>query len=75
MTTRALDTDKERTEQYDAVAIANGHYAVPFIPDIPGIKEWNERYPGRIMHSKFYRRPEDFKGKVRFHSTSALQSR
>jgi len=64
VTTHALTTGNEQTQEYDAVTIANGHFAVPFIPDLPGIKQWNERNPGVISHSKFYRRPDVFKNKV-----------
>lgn len=49
--------------KFDAVAICNGHFNVPFIPDVPGIAEWNKAYPGSILHSMFYRRPEDYAGK------------
>ncbi|KAF2841287.1 flavin dependent monooxygenase [Patellaria atrata CBS 101060] len=44
---------------YDAVVVASGHFNVPFIPDIVGITEWDEMYPGVISHSKFYRKPEE----------------
>ena len=55
-------TTKERIcERYDAVIVANGHYTIPFVPDVQGLKEWNLAYPGFIIHSKAYRRPEDFK--------------
>ncbi|KAK5071944.1 monooxygenase [Lithohypha guttulata] len=50
-------------QEWIAVVVANGHYTVPHIPSIPGIKEFNERYPDVIMHSKAYRRPEDYTGK------------
>lgn len=48
---------------YDAIVIASGHYSAPYVPDIPGIREWNKRYPGIISHSKFYQRRQDFWGK------------
>lgn len=48
---------------YDAVVVANGHYTVPYVPDIKGIANWNATYPGAIIHSKAYRKPEDFTGK------------
>lgn len=50
-------------EVYDAVVVANGHYTVPYVPDIKGIAEWNARHPGRIIHSKAYRKPEEFTDK------------
>jgi len=59
-----LTSGAQETHEYDAIAVASGHYTVPFIPDIPGISEWNKAYPGRISHSKFFRRPEEYKGQV-----------
>lgn len=55
---------KENT--YDAVVVANGHFAVPFIPQIKGMKEWSERYPGVVSHSMYYQQPEDYQDLVRF---------
>lgn len=60
VTTRNLLTNTETSSTYDAVIVANGHFIVPHIPSIPGIKEWASRHPGRTSHSKYYRRPEDF---------------
>ncbi|KAK5462910.1 monooxygenase [Exophiala xenobiotica] len=55
---------KATTRQtYDAVVVANGHYTVPYVPDIKGIADWNAMYPGVVLHSKAYRKPEDFKDK------------
>lgn len=47
---------------FDAVVVANGHFNVPYIPSVPGIDAWNEAYPGTILHSKFYRKPEQYGG-------------
>ena len=58
-----LRTNRCREDNYDAVAVANGHYSVPVIPDIPGIQQWNNAYPDRIIHSKFYRSRQRFKDK------------
>lgn len=63
VTTRGIRDSKESQEVFDAVIVANGHFIVPYLPDIPGIKGWNERYPGSITHSKYFRRAEDFTGK------------
>lgn len=59
---RYIDFKSNETAEsaYDAIVVASGHYTVPFIPDIPGIREWNKRYPGIISHSKFYSRPQKF---------------
>lgn len=62
--TRDLVTMEEKEERYDAVIVANGHFIVPYVPDIEGIKEWNDKYPGIISHSKYFRKPEEFEGKV-----------
>ena len=53
------------SEEYDAVVVASGHYAVPFIPVIPGLKEFAARYPGSVEHTKYYRGPEKYRGKVK----------
>ncbi|PVH99270.1 FAD/NAD(P)-binding domain-containing protein [Periconia macrospinosa] len=63
VTVRNLHSNNQSTEIFNAVIVANGHFIVPQIPDIPGIREWNERYPGSITHSKYYRRASDFAGK------------
>ncbi|EMC91058.1 hypothetical protein BAUCODRAFT_126983 [Baudoinia panamericana UAMH 10762] len=57
------ETGTIEEEEYDAVIVANGHFNVPYIPEVPGIEEWNKAYPGTISHSKFYRRPEEYTGK------------
>lgn len=49
--------------KFDAVVVASGHYNMPRIPDIPGLKEFKERFPDRVMHSKGYRSPSLFKNK------------
>ncbi|KAJ5510479.1 hypothetical protein N7453_002582 [Penicillium expansum] len=51
------------SEEYDAVVVASGHYAVPFIPVIPGLKEFAARYPGSVEHTKHYRGPQKYQGK------------
>ncbi|KAI9834564.1 MAG: hypothetical protein M1819_002940 [Sarea resinae] len=58
-----LQAGEEKEEVYDAVVVANGHYSVPYIPDIQGLAEWNKRYPGVVSHSKSFRTPDAFKDK------------
>ena len=58
-----LNTGSVSSDLYDAVVVANGHYTVPSLPRIKGIEEWNKAYPGSILHSKAYRRPEDYTSK------------
>ena len=62
---RSLRSGVEEQLEYDAVVVASGHFTVPFVPDIPNIREWNEKYPGSLDHSKFFRKPEDYRDKVR----------
>ena len=50
-------------ETFDAVAVASGHFDVPYIPPVSGMEEWNKAYPEVITHSKFYRKPEDYAGR------------
>ncbi|KAJ4244774.1 hypothetical protein NW762_014351 [Fusarium torreyae] len=44
-------------EDFDAVILANGHYAVPWVPQVKGLEAYMEKFPGRVIHSKFYRSP------------------
>ncbi|KPM37049.1 hypothetical protein AK830_g9520 [Neonectria ditissima] len=50
-------------ETFDAVVVATGHYYVPFIPAIPGLVDYDQKFPGRIKHTKHYRTTEEFKDK------------
>ncbi|CAK7217431.1 hypothetical protein SCUCBS95973_003149 [Sporothrix curviconia] len=50
-------------ETFDAVVVANGRYSLPYLPDIPGLADYAERFPGRIRHSKHFRSADDFAGK------------
>jgi cation diffusion facilitator CzcD-associated flavoprotein CzcO len=61
---RNIRTRIDQEEICDVVIVANGHFIVPYIPKIKGLKVWNEKYPGVISHSKYYRKPDDFAGKV-----------
>lgn len=51
-------------ESFDAIAVASGHYSVPYIPHVDGLEQWARRYPGSIEHTKGYRSPENYRGKV-----------
>ena len=51
-------------ESFDALVVASGHYNIPWIPDIPGLREYDEKYPGRLLHSKHFRDATRFEGKV-----------
>ncbi|KAK1051402.1 monooxygenase [Friedmanniomyces endolithicus] len=50
-------------ETFDAVVVANGHFDIPYIPEVHGIQEWSTNYSGSISHSKFYRTPDQYAGK------------
>ena len=60
---RDLLSNERSIKEYDAVVIASGHYSVPFIPDIMGIRDWADANPDIISHSKYYRSAESFDGK------------
>jgi dimethylaniline monooxygenase (N-oxide forming) len=47
------------TENFDAIAICCGIYHEPKLPDFPG----QEKFKGKIIHSKFYKEPSIFSGK------------
>lgn len=61
--TRNLRTSVTQSGIYDAVVVASGHFTVPYLPDIPGIQNWDKSYPGAILHSKLYDSPEIFRNK------------
>ncbi|QIW96781.1 hypothetical protein AMS68_002299 [Peltaster fructicola] len=58
--TRKVHLASSKTEIFDAVIVASGHFNVPYIPPVDGIEAWQEAYPGSISHSKFFRRPETY---------------
>ncbi|KAJ4294328.1 hypothetical protein N0V90_008018 [Kalmusia sp. IMI 367209] len=57
------DQDIWWQEHFDAVVVATGHYNVPAVPQIPGLVEFDEKYPGRIQHSKHYQTVERYRDK------------
>jgi len=59
----SLQTRQISVHHYDAVVVANGHYTVPSVPEIDGLEAWNKDYPGAVIHSKAYRKPEEYTGK------------
>jgi len=46
------------SDVYRAVIIASGRYGNPYIPNIPGMKQFS----GRILHAHDFHAPEDFDG-------------
>lgn len=51
-------------ETFDALVVATGHYNIPWLPDIPGLAEYDRQFPGKIIHSKHFRSADAFRGKV-----------
>ncbi|EEY17206.1 thiol-specific monooxygenase [Verticillium alfalfae VaMs.102] len=50
-------------ERFDALIVASGHYNIPWVPDIPGLVDFDVKFPGKILHSKHFRGPASFAGK------------
>ncbi|VEG51880.1 flavin-containing monooxygenase FMO [Mycolicibacterium aurum] len=48
-----------RTESFDHVIVATGHFSTPNVPEYPGF----ESFPGRILHSHDFRDAVEFAGK------------
>lgn len=51
------------TERFDAVVVASGHYAVPYVPAIAGLDDFEKQRPGSVLHSKQYRGRQAFAGR------------
>ncbi len=54
-----LVADQERSETFDFVVVATGHFSVPNLPKFEGI----EQFPGRVLHSHDFREAREFAGK------------
>ena len=54
-----LKKDETRSEEFDYVIIATGHFSAPNIPHFDGI----ETFPGRILHAHEFRSAKDFVNK------------
>ena len=48
-----------KSEIFDSVVVASGHFSVPFIPEYEGMNS----FPGRILHSHDFRDAEEFRNK------------
>ena len=48
-----------RTETFDYVIVASGHFSVPNVPEYPGFAQ----FPGRILHSHDFRDAQEFAGR------------
>jgi cation diffusion facilitator CzcD-associated flavoprotein CzcO len=56
-------------EKFDAVVVAGGHYSIPRFSPTRGLAEFAENHPGVVEHSKTYRGPEKYRGKVSLSKT------
>lgn len=56
---------ESKSEGYDAVIVASGHYNTPYCPGLPGQAEWLAAASGRrVVHSIRYDDPAEFSGKA-----------
>lgn len=58
-----LHNETTAEEEFDHLIIANGHNHYPYEPVIEGREEWERGAHRLILHSIFYRNPEDFKAR------------
>ena len=61
-----LDHTHNRTihARFDHLIVANGHNHYPYEPRFEGQQVWEGSAPGRkVLHSIFYREPEEFHGR------------
>lgn len=61
--TENLLDGRKSTATFDAVVVASGHYATPFVPAVRNIEAFHAAHPGVLSHAKAYRVPEDYAGK------------
>jgi trimethylamine monooxygenase len=59
VTVQTRDDGRTRTEEFDKVIVATGHFSTPNMPSFPGF----DQFPGRIMHSHDFRDAQEFTGK------------
>ena len=59
VTVQTRDDGRTRTEEFDKVIVATGHFSTPNMPSFEGF----DKFPGRIMHSHDFRDAQEFAGK------------
>ncbi|KAJ6256639.1 hypothetical protein Dda_8504 [Drechslerella dactyloides] len=59
-----LVTRQTGEDVFDAVVAAMGHYNVPYIPPMAGMTEFEDRHPGSILHSKYFRTAHGYENKT-----------
>lgn len=56
---RKIHSDAAMEEEFDALAICNGHYSLPLWPSVAGL----DKFKGMVLHSHSYRKPEPFRNR------------
>ena len=51
-----IETERNESDEFDFVIVANGHYSRPYLPRIFE----NSSFEGQIIHSHVYRNPESY---------------
>lgn len=59
VTVEDLYSSETRTEEFDYVIVASGHFSIPNMPAYEGF----ETFPGRVLHSHDFRDSREFAGK------------
>jgi trimethylamine monooxygenase len=59
VTVKDLVKDQMRTEMFDQVVVASGHFSTPNVPYFEGV----EAFPGRVLHAHDFRSANEFTGK------------
>lgn len=59
VTVESLGDAATRTEGFDHVIVATGHFSTPNVPEYPGF----DTFPGRVMHAHDFRDAQEFTGK------------
>jgi hypothetical protein len=59
VTVESRDDGSTRTEEFDHVIVATGHFSTPNMPEYPGFAT----FPGRVLHSHDFRDAQEFAGK------------
>ena len=59
VTVKDLAADETKTEIFDYVVVATGHFSTPNVPYFEGL----ERFPGRVLHAHDFRSADEFAGK------------
>lgn len=58
-----IESKDQKVKEYDAVIVANGHFDMPFIPDVEGLNAWHKYLPRSITHAKYFDDPQEYANK------------